>query len=257
VEQRGRSPSAAHHIAAAVVASLTSDDGRHNPEVARHSLHEEEVESRWEAAPAVALVIALQLALSIVSRAQHWTLWHLPWWVWLIPVGPEILLVNVLAWERPRRRLEQRGRRRMVALVLLGLISLANALLLVAVLASLIHGVEKSGSQLLVKALIVWASSAITYGLWYWELDRGGPIRRLQGDVAAPDFRFPQMDEKASDWQPELLDYVYVSFTNSIAFSPTDTMPLSHRAKLLMLSEATISSLTVLLVAARAVNIFR
>jgi len=134
--------------------------------VVEHELHEEEIESSWEAAPAIALVIVGQIVLAIVSRTQDWTLWGFPWWVWLIPVGPEVVLLLPLALRRPRQRLEQQGRRRMVALALLGLISLGNALLLVAVIASLIQGDEKSGAQLLFKALIVWNSNVITYGLW-------------------------------------------------------------------------------------------
>jgi hypothetical protein len=180
--------------------------------------------------------------------------------VWLFPIGPELVLFVSLAWSRPRRRLEQTGHRRTVALVLLGFISLANALLLIAVIASLVRGDEKSGAQLLVKAMTVWGANVITYGLWYWEVDRGGPVRRLRPNPPLPDFQFPQMENPQlapPKWQPELADYVYVSFTNSIAFSPTDAMPLSRRAKLLMLSESAISSLTVLLVAARAVNIFK
>jgi hypothetical protein len=148
----------------------------------------------------------------------------------------------------------------MVALALLGLISLGNALLLLAVIASLIQGDEKSGAQLLFKALIVWNSNVITYGLWYWEFDRGGPVRRLEPDPPPPDFQFPQMDNPRlaqPGWQAEVLDYMYVSYTNSIAFSPTDVLPLTRWAKLLMLSESAVSAVTVLLVAARAVNIFK
>jgi hypothetical protein len=226
----------------------------------RDQLHEEEFESRWEAAPAVALVIAMQLLLALVSRAQDWTLWIFPWWVWLIPVVPEVLLLVPLAWNRPRRRLEQLGHRRTVALGLLAVVSAANALLLVAVIASLVHGSEKSGAQLLLKAVTVWTTNVISFGLWYWAFDRGGPVRRLRADSPPPDFQFPQMENPqlaAPNWQPELVDYVYVSFTNSIAFSPTDAMPLSRWAKLLMLAESALSSITILLVAARAVNIFK
>jgi hypothetical protein len=240
--------------------SGTSDSRSHNLPVTSDGLHEEEVESRWEAAPAIALVIAFQLLLAIVSRTQHWKLWDLPWWFWLIPVVPELGLLVSLAWSRPRRRLEQLGYRREVALVLLGLISLANALLLLAVLASLIRGDENSGAQLLLKAITVWGTNVLTFGLWFWEFDRGGPVRRLRPDPPPPDFQFPQMENPqlaAPGWRPRLLDYLYVSFTNSIAFSPTDAMPLSPGAKMLMLSESTVSSLTVLLVAARAVNIFK
>jgi hypothetical protein len=226
----------------------------------RDTLREEEIESRWEAAPAVGLVIAMQLLLAFVSRNQDWKLWVFPWWVWLIPVLPELLLLLPLAWQRPRRRLEQLGHRRTVALALLAVVSLANAVLLLAVIASLVRGDEKSGAQLLLKAITVWTTNVIAFGLWYWAFDRGGPVRRLRPDPPPPDFQFPQLENPqlaSLDWQPELVDYVYVSFTNSIAFSPTDAMPLSRWAKLLMLTESALSSLTVLLVAARAVNIFK
>ena len=223
-------------------------------------LREEETESRWEAAPAVAIVIALQVALAAVSRVEDWKTWVFHWWVWLLPVGPEVALLVPLAWSRPHRRLQQLGLRRTVALTLLGLVSAANVLLVLAVVASLVRGQEASGSQLLLKAVTVWSTNVIAYGLWYWAFDRGGPVRRLQPSPPPPDFQFPQMENPelaAPGWQPELVDYIYVSFTNSIAFSPTDAMPLSRRAKLMMLSESTISALTVLLVAARAVNIFK
>lgn len=228
--------------------------------MATDQLREEEIESRWEAAPAVAVVIAMQALLALVSRDQDWRLWDLPWWVWLIPVVPETALLVPLVWHRSRRRLEQVGHRRTVALALLGVVSLANALLLLAVIASLIRGNETSGAQLLLKAVTVWTTNVVTFGLWYWAFDRGGPVRRLRPDAPPPDFQFPQMENPrlaTPGWQPELLDYLYVSFTNSIAFSPTDAMPLSRWAKLVMLVESSLASITVLLVAARAVNIFR
>jgi hypothetical protein len=180
--------------------------------------------------------------------------------VWLLPVVPELLLLLPLAWHRPRRRLEQLGQRRTVAIGLLGFVSLANAVLLLAVIASLLRGDEKSGAQLLLKAITVWATNVIAFGLWFWAFDRGGPVRRLRPNPPPPDFQFPQMENPqlaAPDWQPELVDYLYVSYTNSIAFSPTDSMPLSRWAKLLMLVESALSSTTLLLVAARAVNIFK
>lgn len=226
----------------------------------REPLREEELESRWEAAPAVAVVIAMQLLLAFVSRSQHWKLWIFPWWAWLIPVVPELLLLLPLAWHRPRRRLEQLGHRRTVALALLAVVSLANALLVLAVIGSLVRGDEKSGAQLLLKAITVWTTNTIAFGLWYWAFDRGGPVRRLRPEPPPPDFQFPQMENPqlaAPGWQPEFVDYLYVSFTNSIAFSPTDAMPLSRWAKFLMLTESALSSITILLVAARAVNIFK
>jgi hypothetical protein len=228
--------------------------------IASDEYREEEIESRWEAAPAVATIIGFQVVLASVSRIEHWTLWTLPWWVWLISIPPELALLIPLAWSRPRQRLEQLGLRRMVALTLLGVISLTNTLLLVALIGSLVEGKETSGAQLLLKAVTVWGTNVIAFGLWYWGVDRGGPVRRLQPDAPPPDFQFPQMENPqlaAPGWFPELVDYIYISFTNSIAFSPTDAMPLTRRAKLLMLSESAISAITILLVAARAVNIFK
>jgi hypothetical protein len=223
-------------------------------------LREEERESRWEASPAVATVIGIQLLLAIVSLTQAWQTWDFPWWVWLIPVVPETILLVLLSWSRPHERLVQMGIRRTVGIVLLGVVSAANALLVVGVIGSLVEGQEKSGAQLLLKAATVWATNAITYGLWFWDFDRGGPVTRVGADPPPPDFLFPQMQSKElapPHWTPELTDYMYVSFTNSIAFSPTDTLPLTRWAKLLMLSESAISAVTILLVAARAVNIFK
>ena len=225
-----------------------------------NELRQEERESRWEASPAVATIIGLQLLLAIVSLTQHWKTWDFSWWVWLIPVVPETILLVLLSWSRPHQRLVQLGIRRTVGIVLLGFVSLANALLVVGVIASLVEGQEKSGAQLLLKAVTVWGTNVITFGLWFWDFDRGGPVTRVGGDPPLPDFLFPQMqsrDVAPPHWTPELTDYMYVSFTNSIAFSPTDTLPLTRWAKLLMLSESAISAVTILLVAARAVNIFK
>jgi hypothetical protein len=220
---------------------------------------EEASEARFEAAPAVLVVIALQLAIGLTARAADWTLWRVPWWALLIGILPEAVLLVLLVVDRSRQRLERLGYGRTVSFALFGVVSLANALLLVALLASLISGHERDGGQLLFKALIVWTTNAITFGLWFWSLDRGGPARRLESSPPPPDFLFPQQSDPelaAPGWHPRVFDYLYISFTNSIAFSPTDTMPLTHSAKSLMLIEATVSSVTVLLVVARAVNIF-
>jgi hypothetical protein len=118
---------------------------------------------------------------------------------------------------------------------------------------------DLTGAQLLLTGFAIWTADVIVFGLWYWELEAGGPGARLHAPTrTASDFQFPQ-DESPQpafrDWRPQLWDYVYVSLTNSIAFSPTDTLPLSLRAKAMMGLESAISAVTVLLVAARAVNI--
>ena len=221
---------------------------------------EEALESRWEAAPAVAIVIGLQLVLALVSRELHWKLWSLPWWVWILAVGPEAALLVALAWDPMRQTLERVGHRRNAALVLLAVISVDNAVALVALIGSLVSGSERSGGQLLLKGLTIWGTNVIAYGLWFWGFDGGGPVRRREPDPPPPDFQFPQMENPQlaePGWHPRLLDYIYISFTNSIAFSPTDAMPLTRWAKFLMLTESAVSAISVLLVTARAVNIFR
>jgi uncharacterized membrane protein len=98
----------------------------------------------------------------------------------------------------------------------------------------------------------------IVFALWYWELDRGGPQRRRQPDHPAPDFLFPQQsgpDVGPPGWSPSFIDYLFVAFTNATAFSPTDTLPLTRRVKVLMMVEAFTSLLMVAVLAARAVNI--
>lgn len=221
---------------------------------------EADVESRWEAGPAVGVVVLLQVALAAVSRSQGWTLWRLPWWSWLMLAVPELLLLIALVWSRPRRQLEQLGGRRTAALSLIGLVSIANGITLLALIASVITGREQNGGELLFKGVTTWSTNVITFGLGYWALDRGGPIRRREPDPPPGDFQFPQMENPGlaePGWHPRLFDYIYISFTNAIAFSPTDAMPLTRWAKVLMMTESAASAITVLLVAARAVNILR
>jgi hypothetical protein len=220
-------------------------------------LREETIESRWEATAAVVLVIALQVVLAFVSHKQSW---ELAWWVWLVPLVPELALLIPLAWGAPRRRLEQIGYRRAVALALIAVVALSNGLMLAALLGSLVAGEESSGSELLLKAAAIWGTNVIAFGLSFWFIDRGGPARRIEPVPPLPDFQFPQHENPElapPDWHPRLFDYLYLSFTNSIAFSPTDAMPLTRFAKLLMLLESAISATTVLLVAARAINILK
>jgi hypothetical protein len=227
--------------------------------MAANEVHEEEVESRWEAAPAVAVVIVLQLGLALLSRERGWKLWEFPWWAWLVSTVPAVFLLGALAADRSRRWLEETGRRRGAALTLFGITSIANAASLVALTGSIIGGHEHSGGELLIKGGVIWSTNVVVFGIWFWAFDRGGPVRRFKPKPPPPDFQFPQMENPqlaAPGWHPRLFDYIYISFTNSIAFSPTDAMPLTRRAKVMMLVESSISAITVLLVAARAVNIF-
>jgi hypothetical protein len=193
-------------------------------------------EARFQAAPIVLSVIALQLLLALLSRQNAWKLWILPWWSWFVLIAPEVcLVVFLLHGEDPHQ------------LALVALMFLLNLVVLTVLIGSIVGSHEKSGGQLLLKGITVWATNVTAFGLTFWELEH-----RTRG----PEFQFPQMEEN-TDWQARFFDYFYVSFTNSIAFSPTDAMPFSRRAKLLMLVESSVSAVAILLVAARAVNIFK
>jgi hypothetical protein len=118
---------------------------------------------------------------------------------------------------------------------------------------------DLGGGELLLTGFAIWSANVMVFALAFWEVDAGGPARRLRGPSrVATDFQFPQDQDAQPDdkvWQPQVWDYVYVSLTNSIAFSPTDTLPLTAPAKILMAAGSTLSAVTILLVAARAVNI--
>jgi len=146
--------------------------------------------------------------------------------------------------------------RRTLAIMLIALISVANITSLILVVDSLFGSKQVSGKELIVSGLAIYLTNIIIFGLWYWELDsNGNPGQDVA--VAPIDFLFPQMAAQrfGKEWSPTFFDYLYVSITNASAFSPTDTLPLTHRAKLLMSLQSTTSLITVALVAARAVNI--
>jgi hypothetical protein len=126
-----------------------------------------------------------------------------------------------------------------------------------ALVAALLSGTHAGGRSLVYASVPIWLTNVIVFGLWYWELDRGGPAARLTTAHPPPDFLFPQQSAPGSapGWTPTFLDYMYTSFTNATAFSPTDTMPLTAWAKLLMMLQSLASLLTVSLVISRAVNI--
>ena len=140
---------------------------------------------------------------------------------------------------------------------MLGLLSLAS----LAATGILLYGLATAdirAGQLLLHAFVVWLTNMIVFSLLFWELDAGGPVRRATMGRAVPDFQFPQDQNPelaAPGWRTALYDYVYVSLTNSLAFSPTDAMPLSRRAKGVMAVEALLSNTIIVLVIARAVNV--
>jgi uncharacterized membrane protein len=182
---------------------------------------------------------------------------------WLLP-GLELLLLIGLVAASPQPRARHSPGRRRFALGLIALVSAANIvslMLLVHYLLLPTHVHTSStnpGHALILAGSGLWMTNVLLFGVWYWELDRGGPVARRLGEADQPDFLFPQMTEPLyapEGWLPGLVDYLYVSFTNATAFSPTDTMPLSPMAKWLMAAQSLASLVTVGLVVARAVNI--
>ena len=137
-----------------------------------------------------------------------------------------------------------RAGRRIIALLLVAIISAMNVMSLAAVIYLLFSGAHVDGRLLLVSAVVIYITNIIVFGLWYWELDNTKHVQT--------DFQFPQ---KTSSCVPTFFAYLYVSLTNAPAFSTTDTMPLTHRAKFLMSLQSVASLITIALVAARAVNI--
>lgn len=140
------------------------------------------------------------------------------------------------------------------AFITLGIVTIALAggvVLLVVTLPG-----NKAATQLLRSAIIIWLLNVLVFALWYWELDGGGPLERHLAGHQAADFLFPQQSNgNSSGWAPHFIDYLFLGFTGATAFSPTDTLPLTHMAKVLMMVEALISMLIVLILAGRAVNI--
>ncbi len=150
---------------------------------------------------------------------------------------------------------------RAASLALVILISAANLVSGVLLIRAILEG--KAGSTagpLLTSGASIWATNVIVFALWYWEFDRAGPVSRAQGTTRFPDLMFPQMASPQlapPDWEPRFVDYLYLSFTNATAFSPTDVMPLARWAKLTMLVQSALSLAVGALVIARAVNILR
>jgi uncharacterized membrane protein len=217
-------------------------------------------EARDDAAPFALVAAGALTALALVSRHWHWELLgHELWWMWLVVAAPYVLLFATLLFATDR--LARHDRRREIVISLLILVWVLNVLGVVVLVISLVapSAVHITGRQLLLSGGVLWFTDAIAFGLAFWELDSGGPVARaFASGRRKPDFQFPQDENPGlarEGWAPRLWDYFYVSLTNSMAFSPTDAMPLTRPAKALMAAASTLSALTVLLVAARAVNI--
>ncbi len=208
-------------------------------------------ESRWPMAIAVFAVVVL----ASVPPARF-TVGPVP----LFPVIVSVLLV-VLVLGDPGR-IDRRSRwLRNVSILLVGVLvvgTVAGTFVLVVELVNGSPSVSQAG-PLLIYTAKVWVGNNVAFALLYWNMDRGGPAERVHGTTRYPDFVFPQMSDASlagPDWRPRFIDYLYIGFTNANAFSPTDTLPLTGKAKLAMQTQALISFTILTLALARVVNVF-
>jgi hypothetical protein len=228
-------------------------------EAVQHALHArgdqfraklEKVDPFW--GPQLIVACAIVLDISLPDKLTLGP-------TWLLPSVEGLLLLGLLI-ASPHPRIRHSPMRRKLAIALIGLVSAVNLVSLYLLVHNLLHHhiKETTGRPLILAGVVLWVTNVLLFGLWYWELDRGGPIARAMDPNAFPDFLFPQMTEQKyapPDWEPQLIDYLYVSFTNATAFSPTDTMPLTQIAKVLMATQGLAALVTVGLVFARAINI--
>jgi uncharacterized membrane protein len=217
-------------------------------------------ESRWPA------VLGLLVALAAYAALPS----HFPLWLRIAVVAIGLVLVIPMLVLNPRRLSKQTRWSRVLSVAQALILLVANQVALVILIQALLTSERKDGPAVLLAALQVWGTNVIAFALVYWELDRGGPVARRHAprkELPPADFRFPQ-DEDAddveevavgssqrSDWAAGYLDYLYFSLTNSMAFSPTDVMPLRPRGKVLMGIEAFTAFVMLALVIARAVSL--
>lgn len=208
------------------------------------TVHEE---PRWPATLALVACVLLYVALSnrVVVGPR-----------WLIP-GLIVALVLPLSF-RPHRRADESPWVRRLTLTLIALVSLTNVVSVSLLIHRLLETNVSQGRSLIYSAASLWLTNVIIYGLWFWEIDRGGPHIRSAGHVVFADLQFPQMENPGlapPEWRPRFIDYLYTSFANGTSFAPADAMPLTPRMKALFASESVVSLVTIAVVAARAVNI--
>ena len=212
--------------------------------------HKHEGEQRWPVTAVVLIVIYLQVTLPSSLNIKF------PIAVCIV----EVLLLALITLLNPNRINQHLPTPRTLGLVLAGLMTVSNLVSIVRLISSLLHGGVTDALSLVVSGGSIWFTNVVVFALWYWEFDRGGPGARAEARKQVPDFMFPQMsdpDLAEPNWNSRFFDYLYVSFTNSSAFSPTDVLPLTRWAKALMLIQSVTSLIVVALVIARGVNILR
>jgi len=225
--------------------------GSRAAETALLTMQERLEEPRWPAAIAIAAAIVFSALLP--GKLTFGPPYSLPVF--------EAILLAVLMVVAPQSRPDEPSWHRRLAIGMIAVVNAANMLSLGFLINLLFNHNYPNGTRLMLSGVLIWVTNVLVFALWFWELDAGGPHRRLVDRAhgrRASDLLFPQMttgDAEDAGWRPGFVDYVFVAFTTATAFSPTDTMPMSRVAKVLMMLEALVSLATIGLVAARAVNI--
>ena len=208
-------------------------------------------EPRWPVALAILAVMFLLAAMP--GRIRLFPIWvtYVVGFAALIPIGAVGLTAAKPGWLRIERIVT------LLFFAVLAFVTLTNLGNLIRAMIN--HSAEIGGLPLLASSVTVWVTNVLMFALLYWQIDRGGPEARVNDATARPDWLFPQEGAPVEDvprgWEPTFIDYLYLGFSTATAFSTTDAMPLTPRAKLLMMLESTISLITIVVVASRAINI--
>ncbi len=198
---------------------------------------------RWPASLALLAMSAIYFAVPARLRIGP------PWSLTALTVVATTILYVL-------RRLGMHVANRKIAVALTAVLTLAMTTSAIFLVARLPSGKE-SAPHLLRDGGLIWTFNVLVFAVWYWEIDGGGPAKRHRGHHASTDFVFPQMafdDEESNAWSPEFLDYLFLAFNTSTAFSPTDTLVLSRLAKVLMMYQSLVSLLVISVLVARAIN---
>lgn len=208
------------------------------------------IESRWQVVLAILAIFSLLTLLP--SRVRVF-----PDWVpFLLTIS---LIVPMVALQLTTPKARWLRVERIVILFFLAIAGFALVKSLVSLLYEMVRrSFEVTGIQLLTSSVAAWATNVLLFSLVYWRLDRGGPEARANRTSTKPDWLFPQQgvpEYVPPDWHPTFVDYLFLAFDTATAFSPTDALPLTPRAKMLMMLQSIISLVTIMAVAARAINI--
>jgi hypothetical protein len=208
------------------------------------------IESRW---PVVLTVLAVISLLAVLPGRVR----VLPSWVVYVggamlitPMAGVMLTVGNARWLRIERTIM------LFFVMATAITTIANLTNLILMMVN--RSAELSGTRLLASSIGVWVTNVLVFSLLYWQMDRGGPEARTSRTSKKPDWQFTETgapEEAPDDWRPTFIDYLFLAYTTATAFSPTDVMPLTSRAKILMMLEGLIALATIVVVAARAINI--